>query len=153
MRYSKKLFYLPNLRNIAAGLAILSSVTLIPIMFSSDPSLYPFPFFTILSVLAALSSLVGVGVSMATWRIALQRFRDEEFQASLGPLVSWKHVLSIPSLLPSRAHFLRAYVGLDGARGGNRTSVCRPECYLPDMQEGTSSFFQIYVLMIREHIV
>ncbi|KAK7690421.1 hypothetical protein QCA50_005518 [Cerrena zonata] len=72
---------------IAAGLALLSSVTLIPVMCSSARGLYPFPLFVILSTLACISSLTGFAICIATWLIALHRFHADGFEASLGPLV------------------------------------------------------------------
>jgi len=80
---------------IAAGFALLTALSLIPALFSRHRHLYPFPVFSIVSLLAFLTAAAALGISLATWVTAIQRFHQNGLSATLGPAI-W---ITIPAVV------------------------------------------------------
>lgn len=83
---------------IAAGLTLVSSMTLIPVMCTRHIKLYPFPLFSILSLLSFITSTTALIVSVITWVLAKKRFEQDNVAASLGPCI-WMSVAATGILM------------------------------------------------------
>ncbi|KAI0071965.1 hypothetical protein K474DRAFT_479639 [Panus rudis PR-1116 ss-1] len=71
---------------IAAGLSLLALFSLIPVLCSRYPyrALYPFPAFSLLTLLAWLASFIGFWVSVASWVIVMKRFERDGITSSIA---------------------------------------------------------------------
>ncbi|KAH9847660.1 hypothetical protein C2E23DRAFT_871649 [Lenzites betulinus] len=72
---------------VAAGLALLGLLTLIPVAFSRRDRGLPFVLFALLSTFAFLAAAGAFGVTMYLFTVARDRFHAEGFSASYGPSV------------------------------------------------------------------
>ena len=72
---------------VAAGLALLSVLSLLPSFFSYRPRRWPYVVFGLLSTLAFLSCAASFGITMWLFTVARDRFHAAGFAASYGPSV------------------------------------------------------------------
>lgn len=83
---------------ITAGLALITALTLIPIMFSRHRHLYPFPLFSILTFLTLLVGIATLAISLAAWITAMGKFHQAGFSGKLGPAI-WMTIAAVVVLL------------------------------------------------------
>ncbi|RPD60168.1 hypothetical protein L226DRAFT_508472 [Lentinus tigrinus ALCF2SS1-7] len=70
---------------VAAGLALLGAVSLLPLFYSRRPPRWPYVVFGMLSMLAFLAAAAAFGITMWLFTVARDRFRAEGFTADYGP--------------------------------------------------------------------
>jgi len=83
---------------IAAGFSLITALTLIPIIFSRHRRIYPFPLFSILSLLTFLIGVATLAITLAAWVTAMGRFHQNGFTGKLGPAI-WMTVAAVVVLL------------------------------------------------------
>ncbi|KAJ3557608.1 hypothetical protein NM688_g1387 [Phlebia brevispora] len=85
---------------IAAGLTLLTALTLLPVLFTTGYRWYPFPLFAWMALLSFLTSGAALGVATAAWVIAVHRFHEAGNSANLvsGPCI-WMSAGATAALL------------------------------------------------------
>ncbi|KAI1796899.1 hypothetical protein LXA43DRAFT_878862 [Ganoderma leucocontextum] len=85
---------------VAAGLTLLSALTLLPILFSRHrhPPRWPYVLFALISTLAFLASGAALGVALYLFTITRDRFHAQQIEAAYGPSI-WISVAATAVLL------------------------------------------------------
>ena len=88
------LSYLPY---TAAGLSLISAITLLPVLCTRGYRWYPFPLFAFVALLAFLTSAAALAVAVVAWVTAIDRFKHAGFTATLtsGPCVSFAPAFNV----------------------------------------------------------
>ncbi|KDQ53165.1 hypothetical protein JAAARDRAFT_436867 [Jaapia argillacea MUCL 33604] len=77
-----------------AGFAVLATLSLLPILCSRSVRIYPFPAFSLLSLLAAITSFLAFLFSIILFGVASTRFHHGGYKASLGP-ANWMSLVAM----------------------------------------------------------
>jgi hypothetical protein len=103
---------------VATGLTLLALLSLLPVLFSKGLRMYPFPAFSLLSLLAAFWSLLAFVLMIVLWAIAKNRFHDDGIKTSWGPLVR-------PSSSLMRGYaYINCIIAMDVFGRNNRLNRC-----------------------------
>ncbi|EIN09867.1 pali-domain-containing protein [Punctularia strigosozonata HHB-11173 SS5] len=71
---------------IATGFTFLALLSLLPVLLSKSLQMYPFPAFSLLSLLSFFWSLLAFIVMIVLWAVAKSRFHDDGIKTTWGPL-------------------------------------------------------------------